>query len=88
MSDVQFDGEQWSRAPIGGNDKPKGLIGFVIKNGLAKDERQANIILIIFLVVAVAITIFIFFFSISHTNKQNIPVDIKQINQSQFSNFH
>ena len=73
-NEVQFDEEQWSRPSVVGNNEPRGLIGFVIKKGLAKDERQANVILIIFLITIIVITTFLFSFSGSHTTKPSPTV--------------
>jgi len=58
-SKVEFEEEdqmlQASEAP---HFEKKGMIGFVIKHsgGLIKDEKQANLILVVFIIIIVALT--------------------------------
>lgn len=62
MTNVQFENENFTqlRNPF---DRPrKGLIGLAIKLGLAKDEKQANIVLIGTILVCAGFILFWIFF--------------------------
>ena len=59
MSQVQFDEGNYGQS-FGGYAEPKGLIGFVLKIGLAKTIKQANIVLFVVFLVVLGITIFVF----------------------------
>ena len=53
-ADIQYDNggfEPTRREKSGGG----GLVGFLIKSGFAKDEKQANNVLLVILVVAIVV---------------------------------
>jgi hypothetical protein len=60
MSEVTFQEEQGFPASHPTSpQKSTGLIGLVLKTGLAKTEKEANVILIIIAVCALAATVFV-----------------------------
>jgi hypothetical protein len=61
MIDVHFDEESEynQNSFLSRNTEPKGLIKWVIKLGLAPDEKQANYFLIGFILVCVLVSIFL-----------------------------
>ena len=61
MSQVEFDeeNEMMAQGSLGQSEQQEGgLIGMVIKLGLAKNKNQANIILIIVAVIALALMVY------------------------------
>lgn len=70
MNNVQFDEEQYSQTSFK-VPKPSKMAGFLIRVGLAKDEKSANVILIGVIVVMAII----FFISISGGNSSSTEYD-------------
>ncbi len=58
MSNIQFDepGMEYARPDLG--QGPTGLVALVIKYGLAKNEKQAQIVLVVIGLIAVAVMFF------------------------------
>lgn len=55
---VQFEDQKWNRPAGRGRAREKGIIGLLIKAGIAKNAAQANIIMIILIVVLCGISYF------------------------------
>lgn len=62
MGQVEFDNEGGAYARRGVSSESKGISGFVIRSGLAKDERQANYVMLGIIVVAIVLAIVIYVF--------------------------
>ncbi len=59
MSDVQFQEDQFSSNLSRFNQpEARGIIGFLIKRGIVRDERHANVVLIGVIIIAVTVTYF------------------------------
>lgn len=61
MSDVQFDEEQALTRYAAAPQKRGGIIGMLISRGIAKDERTAQLILLVVIAVCVIIMGFVLF---------------------------
>ncbi len=60
MNDMQFGDSQFQSNQIYQAPDEKGMVGFLIRKGIAKDAKTANIILVIFALVCFAITFWTF----------------------------
>ena len=56
MADIQFQEPQYAQSPSSAG--PSGITGLITRWGLAKDERQAKIVLLIIAVLAVVVAVF------------------------------
>ena len=77
MDNVQFDEEKVNNQFFRKNKTNNGLIGLVIKAGLAKNEVQANIVLIIVALLCIAGTVFVIIQNVS-SNKTTTPTTTGQ----------
>ncbi len=57
MANVTFDEETSTQPRVQRSSEPRGLYKLVVKLGLAKDEQQANIALIVIALLAIAVAI-------------------------------
>ena len=60
MDNMQFGDSQFQSNQIYQAPEEKGMVGFLIRRGIAKDAKTANIILLIFALVCFAITYWTF----------------------------
>lgn len=60
MNDMQFGDNQFQSNQIYQAPDEKGMVGFLIRKGIAKDAKTANIILLAFAIVCFAITFWTF----------------------------
>jgi len=61
MSDVKFDEENYtSNSYPTGNREVKGFAGLLIKTGIVKDEKWANIVLIVIALISFVTSLIIF----------------------------
>ncbi len=60
MNDMQFGDNQFQSNQIYQAPEEKGMVGFLIRKGIAKDAKTANIILLAFAIVCFAITFWTF----------------------------
>lgn len=75
MADISFQEEDQTLAPrIAPVQKQGGLIGLVIKTGLAKDEKGANTVLIIVGVIAAVSAVAIFMLGGPNTPPEPVNV--------------
>ena len=76
MADISFQEEDQMLAPraAAAPKAPGGLIGLVIKTGLAKDEKGANTVLIIVGVIAAVSAVAIFMLGGSSTPPEPVNV--------------
>ncbi len=58
MSNIQFDEGQFRSNQSYQSPDEKGMVGWLIKKGVAKDAKTANIILIIFIIICFGITFY------------------------------
>lgn len=70
MDNVQFDEEDVNKQLYKGNQVSKGLIGLAMKTGLAKNEAQANIVLIIVTVLCLIGIVFVIMMSRPSINNE------------------
>ena len=71
MADLQFQEPQYAQTAM--TVGPKGLLGLVIRAGLAKNERQASYLLLGVAVLALAAAVFVYLTSGSTGLEQVIP---------------
>jgi len=75
MSDVSFNEEpEVTRRYASSSQKQGGIAGLVIRMGLAKNESQANVVMISIAVVAIVIMIFIWMPHGSKPKPTAVPV--------------
>lgn len=60
MNDMQFGDSQFQSNQIYQAPDEKGMVGFLIRKGIAKDAKTANIILVVFAIACFAITFWTF----------------------------
>jgi len=70
---VQFDEQNYAQTSYSGFDQPKGLSGKLINWGIAKDQRSANMVLMIVFVIVLVITLGVIIFSNSSEPDINYP---------------
>lgn len=56
MDNMQFGDNQFQANQIYQAPEEKGMVGFLIRKGMAKDAKTANIILVIFAIICFALT--------------------------------
>lgn len=83
MEEVKFDEQNQYTPTFRRSPVQKGLVGYLIRKGLAKNVTQANLILIAIMVICLGIT----FFMIKQMNTSPLPdndyIDPALIDQSQ-----
>lgn len=81
MTDVSFEEEQGlpTAQAVSSSQPSKGLIGLVIKSGIAKTEAQANMVLIGIAVFALIATAFVLLSGSS--TPQPTPEELEALNQ-------
>ena len=82
MDNVQFDEEKVNNQFFRKGQTYRGLIGLVIKAKLAKNEVQANLVLIIISIICLAGTVFVIVQNIS-TKKAVTPIAGQKVYTSQ-----
>ncbi len=78
---VQFDEQNYGQTQYGGFDEPKGISGWLISKGIAKDQRGVNMVLIIVFVLATIVTLAVIIFG--RENNTQIQVSEEEIYQLQ-----
>ena len=56
----------------------RGIVGFVIRTGLAKNAFQANVVIIIFALITFTVSIFLFI-TVSNNSESVTPQQLEQI---------
>lgn len=75
MSNVQFEEEQADTARyVKYGQTPTGIIGFLLKRGIVKDENQANYVLIGVIILVICVIVGIAFIP-SGSTKTSHPID-------------
>jgi len=75
MSGVQFE-EDYNRPNFGNqNSSEKGLTGWLIKKGIVKDEKSAQMVLISVMIICFGITGFLIFGDGSNANTNNVNIE-------------
>ena len=73
MSDIQFNEDQ-NYSYTRYQQRTSGFVSLIIKLGLAKDEKDANKVIVIIGIIAITITIGVFMFG-GGGNKNKAPTD-------------
>ncbi len=60
MSNIQFDEGQFRSNQSYQSPDEKGMVGWLIKKGVAKDAKTANIILVVFAIICFVVTFWTF----------------------------
>ena len=69
MSNIQFDEGQFRSNQSYQSPDEKGMVGWLIKKGIAKNARTANIILIIFAIICFGFTFYSMSNNLSNTSR-------------------
>ncbi|MFZ2049208.1 MAG: hypothetical protein WAV25_02860 [Minisyncoccia bacterium] len=70
MDNVQFDEEDVNKQLFKRNQASRGLIGLTMKTGLAKNEAQANIVLVVVSVLCLIGIVFVIMMNRSSISKE------------------
>lgn len=77
---VQFNEQQISTTPSYYSSEPKGMAGWLVKKGFAKDQKGANVIMLILTALFFGTTLFLIFSGGSSTPpplpEGEIPADV------------
>jgi len=68
---VQFDEQNFSQMQNSNFGQPKGISAKLINWGIAKDQKSANVVLIVVLILALVLTLFLIFSTGSSKNDFN-----------------